>query len=113
MVTALSASLPQPGNTQTLTELELRWQHWHEECERHLQDGTFASSPRLESLCKVCGKRVPAGGQPAPPGAMGVQPGSSSSSDGALCVGPLEKERAFHSAAPAEMRSVTRKWPQS
>ncbi|XP_043316502.1 nuclear pore complex protein Nup85 [Cervus canadensis] len=42
-----------PGNTQTLTELELRWQHWHEECERHLQDGTFASSPHLESLCKV------------------------------------------------------------
>ncbi|KAG5202854.1 hypothetical protein JEQ12_002437 [Ovis aries] len=42
-----------PGNTQTLTELELRWQHWHEECERHLQDGTFASNPYLESLCKV------------------------------------------------------------
>lgn len=42
-----------PGNTQTLTELELKWQHWHEECERHLQDGTFASSPRLESLCKI------------------------------------------------------------
>ncbi|XP_032947601.1 nuclear pore complex protein Nup85 isoform X3 [Rhinolophus ferrumequinum] len=42
-----------PGNTQTLTELELKWQHWHEECERHLQDGTFASSPHLESLCKI------------------------------------------------------------
>lgn len=42
-----------PGNTQTLAELELRWQHWHEGCERHLQDGTFASSPHLESLCKV------------------------------------------------------------
>lgn len=42
-----------PGNTQTLTELELKWQHWHEECERHLQDGTFVSSPRLESLCKI------------------------------------------------------------
>ncbi|KAG3268526.1 nuclear pore complex protein Nup85 isoform X1 [Ictidomys tridecemlineatus] len=42
-----------PGNTQTLTELELKWQHWREECERHLQDGTFASSPRLESLCKI------------------------------------------------------------
>ncbi|KAK1330837.1 hypothetical protein QTO34_008775 [Cnephaeus nilssonii] len=42
-----------PGNTQTLTELELRWQHWHEECERHLQDGTFVSSPHLESLCKI------------------------------------------------------------
>eukprot|EP00069_Balaena_mysticetus_P001504 bmy_15333T0 len=49
-----------PGNTQTLTELELKWQHWHEECERHLQDGTFASSPHLESLCKVCGKQVQA-----------------------------------------------------
>ncbi|XP_028375778.1 nuclear pore complex protein Nup85 [Phyllostomus discolor] len=42
-----------PGNTQTLTELELKWQHWHEECERHLQDGTFAPSPHLESLCKI------------------------------------------------------------
>uniref|UniRef100_A0A673VP13 Nuclear pore complex protein Nup85 n=1 Tax=Suricata suricatta TaxID=37032 RepID=A0A673VP13_SURSU len=42
-----------PGNTQTLTELELKWQHWHEECERHLQDGTFASSPHLECLCKI------------------------------------------------------------
>uniref|UniRef100_A0A8C9PD18 Nuclear pore complex protein Nup85 n=1 Tax=Spermophilus dauricus TaxID=99837 RepID=A0A8C9PD18_SPEDA len=42
-----------PGNTQTLTELELKWQHWREECERHVQDGTFASSPRLESLCKI------------------------------------------------------------
>ncbi|XP_008564284.1 PREDICTED: nuclear pore complex protein Nup85 isoform X2 [Galeopterus variegatus] len=42
-----------PGNTQTLTELELKWQHWHEECERHLQDGTFTSSPHLETLCKI------------------------------------------------------------
>ncbi|XP_016067906.1 PREDICTED: nuclear pore complex protein Nup85 isoform X2 [Miniopterus natalensis] len=42
-----------PGNTQTLTELELKWQHWREECERYLQDGTFASSLHLESLCKI------------------------------------------------------------
>ncbi|KAK2112033.1 Nucleoporin nup85 [Saguinus oedipus] len=42
-----------PGNTQTLTELELKWQHWHEECERYLQDCTFASNPHLESLCKI------------------------------------------------------------
>uniref|UniRef100_F6QGW6 Nuclear pore complex protein Nup85 n=1 Tax=Ornithorhynchus anatinus TaxID=9258 RepID=F6QGW6_ORNAN len=42
-----------PGNMQTLTELELKWQHWHEECERHLQDGTFAAHPRLETLCKI------------------------------------------------------------
>ncbi|XP_021562301.1 nuclear pore complex protein Nup85 isoform X2 [Carlito syrichta] len=42
-----------PGNTQTLTELELKWQHWHEECERHLQDGTFIANPQLECLCKI------------------------------------------------------------
>ncbi|XP_032726535.1 nuclear pore complex protein Nup85 isoform X2 [Lontra canadensis] len=42
-----------PGNTQTLTELELKWQHWHEECERHLQDSTFAANAHLESLCKI------------------------------------------------------------
>uniref|UniRef100_A0A803VRA7 Nuclear pore complex protein Nup85 n=1 Tax=Ficedula albicollis TaxID=59894 RepID=A0A803VRA7_FICAL len=41
------------GNTQTLTELELKWQHWHEECQRYLQDGTFASSPHMESICKI------------------------------------------------------------
>uniref|UniRef100_A0A2K5M1R8 Nuclear pore complex protein Nup85 n=1 Tax=Cercocebus atys TaxID=9531 RepID=A0A2K5M1R8_CERAT len=42
-----------PGNTQTLTELELKWQHWHEECERYLQDSTFATNPHLESLLKI------------------------------------------------------------
>ncbi|XP_036921625.1 nuclear pore complex protein Nup85 [Sturnira hondurensis] len=42
-----------PGNTQTLAELELRWQHWHEECARRLRDGAFACSPRLASLCKI------------------------------------------------------------
>ncbi|XP_074870248.1 nuclear pore complex protein Nup85 isoform X2 [Carettochelys insculpta] len=41
------------GNTQTLTEMELKWQHWHEECERYLQDGTFASNPHMESICKI------------------------------------------------------------
>ncbi|XP_066442218.1 nuclear pore complex protein Nup85 [Eleutherodactylus coqui] len=39
--------------TQTLTEFELKWQHWREECERHLQCGTFSSSPPMESICKV------------------------------------------------------------
>lgn len=39
--------------TQTLTEFELKWQHWREECERHLQCGTFSSSPDMESICKV------------------------------------------------------------
>ncbi|XP_053153182.1 nuclear pore complex protein Nup85 isoform X2 [Hemicordylus capensis] len=42
-----------PGSTQTLTEIELKWQHWHEECQRFLQDGTFASNPHLETLCKI------------------------------------------------------------
>uniref|UniRef100_A0A7M4E759 Nuclear pore complex protein Nup85 n=1 Tax=Crocodylus porosus TaxID=8502 RepID=A0A7M4E759_CROPO len=41
------------GNTQTLTEMELKWQHWHEECQRYLQDGTFASNPHMESICKI------------------------------------------------------------
>uniref|UniRef100_A0A8B9CFJ7 Nuclear pore complex protein Nup85 n=1 Tax=Anser brachyrhynchus TaxID=132585 RepID=A0A8B9CFJ7_9AVES len=41
------------GNTQTLTELELKWQHWHEECQRYLRDGTFASNPHMESICKI------------------------------------------------------------
>ncbi|NXH15913.1 NUP85 protein, partial [Bucco capensis] len=38
---------------QTLTELELKWQHWHEECQRYLQDGTFASNSHMESICKI------------------------------------------------------------
>uniref|UniRef100_A0A8C4UM24 Nuclear pore complex protein Nup85 n=1 Tax=Falco tinnunculus TaxID=100819 RepID=A0A8C4UM24_FALTI len=41
------------GNTQTLTEMELKWQHWHEECQRYLQDGTFASNSHMESICKI------------------------------------------------------------
>ncbi|KAH0629481.1 hypothetical protein JD844_011571 [Phrynosoma platyrhinos] len=44
--------VPSLGNTQTLTELELKWQHWHEECQRFLKDGTFASHPHMETLCK-------------------------------------------------------------
>ncbi|XP_061472120.1 nuclear pore complex protein Nup85 isoform X2 [Rhineura floridana] len=42
-----------PSNTQTLTEMELKWQHWHEECQRFLKDGTFASNPHMETLCKI------------------------------------------------------------
>ncbi|OXB76973.1 UNVERIFIED_CONTAM: hypothetical protein H355_014795 [Colinus virginianus] len=45
--------VPSLGNTQTLTEMELKWQHWREECQRYLQDGTFASSPHMESICKI------------------------------------------------------------
>lgn len=47
--------VPNLGNTQTLTELELKWQHWHEECQRYLRDGTFASNPHMESICKILG----------------------------------------------------------
>ncbi|KAJ6660311.1 hypothetical protein lerEdw1_017734 [Lerista edwardsae] len=42
-----------PGNTQTLTEMELKWQHWHEDCQRFLQDGTFVSNQHMETLCKI------------------------------------------------------------
>ncbi|XP_014809475.1 PREDICTED: nuclear pore complex protein Nup85 isoform X1 [Calidris pugnax] len=45
--------MPSLGNTQTLTEMELKWQHWHEECQRYLQDGTFASNSHMESICKI------------------------------------------------------------
>uniref|UniRef100_A0A2K6E6A3 Nuclear pore complex protein Nup85 n=1 Tax=Macaca nemestrina TaxID=9545 RepID=A0A2K6E6A3_MACNE len=51
--TRLLSKSHEPGNTQTLTELELKWQHWHEECERYLQDSTFATNPHLESLLKI------------------------------------------------------------
>uniref|UniRef100_A0A672UQ96 Nuclear pore complex protein Nup85 n=1 Tax=Strigops habroptila TaxID=2489341 RepID=A0A672UQ96_STRHB len=45
--------VPSLNNTQTLTEMELKWQHWHEECQRYLQDGTFASNSHTESICKI------------------------------------------------------------
>ncbi|XP_066560427.1 nuclear pore complex protein Nup85 [Amia ocellicauda] len=42
-----------PGGTQTLTEFDVKWRHWHEECERCLQDNSFASNPHLEVICKI------------------------------------------------------------
>ncbi|MBN3303790.1 NUP85 protein, partial [Amia calva] len=39
--------------TQTLTEFDVKWRHWHEECERCLQDNSFASNPHLEVICKI------------------------------------------------------------
>ncbi|XP_047014843.1 nuclear pore complex protein Nup85 isoform X1 [Ictalurus punctatus] len=42
-----------PGGTQTLTEFDVKWRHWHEECDRCLQDNSFASNRHLETICKV------------------------------------------------------------
>ncbi|KAF7686403.1 nuclear pore complex protein Nup85 [Silurus meridionalis] len=42
-----------PGSTQTLTEFDMKWRHWHEECDRCLQDNSFASNRQLETICKV------------------------------------------------------------
>ncbi|KAM4530139.1 nuclear pore complex protein Nup85 [Odontesthes bonariensis] len=42
-----------PGGTQTLTEFDVKWRHWHEEVERCLQDNSFASSRHLELICKI------------------------------------------------------------
>ncbi|XP_053309489.1 nuclear pore complex protein Nup85 [Spea bombifrons] len=39
--------------SQTLTEFELKWQHWREECSHHLQNGTFSSNQHMETVCKV------------------------------------------------------------
>ncbi|XP_041812682.1 nuclear pore complex protein Nup85 [Chelmon rostratus] len=42
-----------PGGTQTLTEFDVKWRHWHEEVDRCLQDNSFASSKHLELICKI------------------------------------------------------------
>ncbi|KAG9343902.1 hypothetical protein JZ751_013289 [Albula glossodonta] len=42
-----------PGGTQTLTEFDVKWRHWHEECDRCLQDNSFASNRHLEAICKI------------------------------------------------------------
>lgn len=42
-----------PGGTQTLTEFDVEWRHWREECDRCLQDNSFASNRHLEAICKI------------------------------------------------------------
>uniref|UniRef100_A0A8C1L9Z4 Nuclear pore complex protein Nup85 n=1 Tax=Cyprinus carpio TaxID=7962 RepID=A0A8C1L9Z4_CYPCA len=42
-----------PTGTQTLTEFDVKWRHWHEECDRCLQDNTFASNRHLETIVKI------------------------------------------------------------
>lgn len=49
----LSVIILQPGGTQTLTEFDVKWRHWHEEVDRCLQDNSFASNQNLELICKV------------------------------------------------------------
>ncbi|MGH0153651.1 UNVERIFIED_CONTAM: hypothetical protein FKN15_025440 [Acipenser sinensis] len=48
-----SSQQPEPVGSQTLTEFDLKWRHWHEECELHLQDGSFSSNSNLETICKI------------------------------------------------------------
>uniref|UniRef100_A0A8C2WKS1 Nuclear pore complex protein Nup85 n=1 Tax=Cyclopterus lumpus TaxID=8103 RepID=A0A8C2WKS1_CYCLU len=42
-----------PGGTQTLTEFDVKWRHWHGEVNRCLQDNSFASNQHLEIICKI------------------------------------------------------------
>ncbi|KAM8724505.1 nuclear pore complex protein Nup85 [Acanthopagrus schlegelii] len=42
-----------PGGTQTLTEFDVKWRHWHEEVDHCLQDNSFASNKHLEVICKI------------------------------------------------------------
>uniref|UniRef100_A0A3B3DIP1 Nuclear pore complex protein Nup85 n=1 Tax=Oryzias melastigma TaxID=30732 RepID=A0A3B3DIP1_ORYME len=42
-----------PGGTQTLTEFDVKWRHWHEDVDRCLQDNSFASNKHLEVICKI------------------------------------------------------------
>lgn len=44
-----------PGGTQPLAEFDVKWRHWHDEVDRCLQDGSFASNQHLELICKVDG----------------------------------------------------------
>ncbi|XP_041073319.1 nuclear pore complex protein Nup85 isoform X1 [Carcharodon carcharias] len=41
------------GSNQTVTEFELKWRHWQEECDRCLKEGTFASNGELLLICKI------------------------------------------------------------
>ncbi|XP_028267773.1 nuclear pore complex protein Nup85 [Parambassis ranga] len=42
-----------PGGTQTLTEFDVKWRHWHDEVDRCVQDNSFASNQHLELICKI------------------------------------------------------------
>lgn len=42
-----------PSGTQTLTEFDVKWRHWHEEVDRCIQDNSFASNPHLETICHI------------------------------------------------------------
>ncbi|XP_056262168.1 nuclear pore complex protein Nup85 isoform X1 [Pseudoliparis swirei] len=42
-----------PGGTQTLTDFDVKWRHWHGEVNRCLQDNSFASNQHLEVICKI------------------------------------------------------------
>uniref|UniRef100_A0AAZ3SRD6 Nuclear pore complex protein Nup85 n=1 Tax=Oncorhynchus tshawytscha TaxID=74940 RepID=A0AAZ3SRD6_ONCTS len=42
-----------PGETQTLTEFDVKWRHWREEVDHCLQDQSFASNRHLEDICKI------------------------------------------------------------
>lgn len=42
-----------PGGSQTLTEFDVKWRHWREECDRCLLDNSFASNRHLEAICKI------------------------------------------------------------
>lgn len=42
-----------PGGSQTLTEFDIKWRHWHEEVDRCIQDNSFVSNPHLVVICKI------------------------------------------------------------
>ncbi|XP_048466830.1 nuclear pore complex protein Nup85 isoform X1 [Rhincodon typus] len=41
------------SSNQTITEFELKWRYWQEECERCLKEGIFASNDNLLLICKI------------------------------------------------------------
>uniref|UniRef100_A0A3Q3ISS8 Nuclear pore complex protein Nup85 n=1 Tax=Monopterus albus TaxID=43700 RepID=A0A3Q3ISS8_MONAL len=42
-----------PAGTQTLSEFDVKWRHWHQEVTHCCQDNSFASNRHLELICKI------------------------------------------------------------
>uniref|UniRef100_A0A3P8VZU6 Nuclear pore complex protein Nup85 n=1 Tax=Cynoglossus semilaevis TaxID=244447 RepID=A0A3P8VZU6_CYNSE len=55
LMDSLLSKMPfyKPGGTQPLAEFDVKWRHWHDEVDRCLQDGSFASNQHLELICKI------------------------------------------------------------
>ena len=40
-------------STQSLSEFEMKFHHWQEQCHQHLEEASFAMDDQLETICKI------------------------------------------------------------